>query len=918
MDEQESQADQAEARLVGREPETRLLERFFGAEEAHACLVLAGEPGIGKTTLWEAGLEIAAARGYRVLAARTSEAEAGLAFAALADLVDGVGADVLGSLPGPQLRALEVALRRADPAGGAPEPFAISAGFLGVLRTLADRGPLLVAIDDVGWLDASSAGSLFFAARRLSGRGVRFLLSRRPGRPSDLERALQPPGVQCLDVGALSLGALGRVLSRRLGLALPRRVLRQVVEASAGNPLLALELGRTLVEGGVPEIGAELPVPDLADDLFGARARGLPGPARRVLLALALSGGLTRSEACAVVDPLDLEDAVDSGLLVVERGRVRPFHPMLAAATRRHSSARERQELHRDLASAVSDPTLRARHLAMAVGPPDAETANTVSAAARVAVERGAVTDAEELAAHALRLTPLDDAGYAERLLALARCHLAAGDLPRATELLTTRLADLPPGRARAFAHLMLGEAAPLSGEEAQLELALAEAGEDPELRAAVLARKAVVLVVNRVERIDQAEEWAGLALSAARSAGADAELRALPALAWARVLRGRPIESLSRSVPSALAVTSLYESSIERPLGVRLAFRGELEQARPLFLRLLALADARGEVRSALVLRVQICEVELRCGDVRAAARQVDEVDGLIGLEEATTLRSRLRALKAAVAGEPAEAERWAASVLDSDRSSASPGWDRLEANRALGLAALFAHDTGRAAQLLGSVWEHAAREHIDDPGAFPVAADLVEALVGSGDVVAAAEVANRLQLLSEQQQHPWGLLSARRCRAMVDTVDRYVEDAATALVEVAAGYGRLGLEFDRARSLLFLGRLQRRFKRRSVARQSLEGAEAAFGPLGCTGWAGQARAEIAMVSGRRAAGEDELTPSEQRAAELAAAGLSNKEIAVRLFVSVYTVEAHLSHAYAKLGVRSRAQLVHRLRGSG
>jgi DNA-binding CsgD family transcriptional regulator len=900
--------------VVSREDELARLHQFFGPGATTACLTLSGEPGIGKTTLWEAGREVASDLGYLVLSARTSEAEAGLSFAALADLVDAAGSEVLASIPGPQRHALEIALRRAGPVGAAPEPFAISAGFLSLLRALVEQGPLLVALDDVQWLDHASAGALLFAARRLSSWRARFLLSRRTGRPSDLERALQPAGVDCIEVGALSLGAMSRLLSERLGLVLPRRVLRQVYDASQGNPLLALELGRSLAER-MPDVGAELPVPDLVDDVFGERLRGLSAPLRRVLLAVSLSAWLTTSELAKVVDPLTVEDAEASGLLLVERSRVRPSHPLLAAAARRHARAAERQELHLQLAAAVDDPGLRARHLAMATMAPDAVLAATLAAAAVVESERGAVQDAEEFAAHALRLTPPESPERAGRLLALGRFHVASGDLPRAAELLTACMGDLPPGRDRALALLILGAAADIPGERAYIAQALVEAGEDPELRAIILARQATLLAVDRVESIEEAEALAEQALTVARGAGAEVEYRVLPALAWARLLRGRPFDELNAvAVPQGSTVPNLYEGSIERPQGVRFAFRGQFDQARPIFARLMALSDQRGEVRSALVLHVQMCELELRAGDVRAAARLLDEVEQWTALEEFTLTRARLQAVRAAVAGEPSEARRLAAQVLATGELSTTSVWDRLEATRAIGLAALFEHDTGGAVSYLRQVWDHTCAQHIDDPGAFPVAADLVEALVTEGDIGTAAEVTKRARLLSEQQAHPWGLATSDRCQAMIQLADGYTDEAGAALGGAATIYGQLGASFDQSRSLLVLGRAQRRSKKRSGARQSLEEAVTLFDQAGCPGWAGQARAELGRVSGRRSVEEDELTPSERRVAELAGGGLSNKEIAARLFVSVYTVEAHLSHAYAKLGVRSRAQLANRL----
>ena len=202
-----------------------------------------------------------------------------------------------------------------------------------------------------------------------------------------------------------------------------------------------------------------------------------------------------------------------------------------------------------------------------------------------------------------------------------------------------------------------------------------------------------------------------------------------------------------------------------------------------------------------------------------------------------------------------------------------------------------------------------------MDDPGAFPVAGDLAEALAEAGQAGAAREVTGRLAGLAAAQQHPWGLATAARSAAVVTLAGGYDEAAAAGLAQAAAAYRALGLDFDAARALLVLGRAQRRAKKRAAARSSLEQARSGFDELGCPGWAQAAAGELDRVSGRRTAPGGGLTPGEQRVAELAAAGLSNKEIAAQLYLSVATVEPHLSRAYAKLGVRSRAQLARHLR---
>jgi len=636
-----------------------------------------------------------------------------------------------------------------------------------------------------------------------------------------------------------------------------------------------------------------------------------------VVMAVALSPELTSSELMAVVGPIALEEAVASGLVVVERSRVRPAHPMLAAAARKHSLPSERRRLHLDLAAATSDAGSRTLHLAMATMAPDQDLATAAAAAAQMARARGAAQDAEELAAHALRLTPADAIEHADRFLELARCHIAAGEVARAAELLAGRMEELPPGRARAHAHLLLVEAGNVTEEEAHIELALAEAGWDPEVRAQALVRKARGLVFRRLERIDEAEALANQALSVAE-AGAVVPL-VVPILAWARTLAGRPIDDLPSSRMAALAGAN-DNTSTERPLGVRLAFRGQLAEARATFGRLLTEADEGGWYRLGRTLQFQLCELELRSGNVREAAQLIEELEPWALFEEnpeAAVGHDRLRAVLGAVTGQPEEASRWATKVLGAEDLRDLVVWDRLEATRALGLVAVLERDATRAAEHFQSVWEHTVRQHIDDPGAFPVAADLVEALVESGNGPRAREVTERLSRLAREQRHPWGLVSAQRCRAVLEAGEDYTDEAGTALMDVADQYGQLDLGFDRARSLLWLGRVQRRARKRSDARRSLETAASFFAQMGCSGWADQAGSELARVSGRRAVGTDGLTPSEQRVVDLLARGLSNREIADQLFVSVYTVETHLSHAYAKLGVSSRGQLVHRLGGS-
>jgi DNA-binding CsgD family transcriptional regulator len=903
--------------IVGRDAELAALDGFLASDVGPRALVLSGGPGIGKSTLWEAGVGMARRRGLRVLVARASGIETTLSSAALVDLLDGVEREELAGLPSPQLHALEVALFRAEPTGAPPEEHAIAVGLLNALRALAGRDRLVVAIDDLQWLDRSSGEALAFAARRLHAEAIVFLLARRPGSSSPLERALEGRPLDRVEVGYLSVGASRRLLSERLGLSLPRNVLRRVFETTLGNPLFTVEIGRSLAARGAPSIGEEVPLPDTIEEILGLRVASLPDPVRRLLLAVALSADLRASQAQEISGQSALDEAVELGVLAVDEERLRPAHPLFATVAKSHARVGEQRELHRMLAGLAADEESRAAHLALAADRPDEELADAVSAAAASAAARGARQDAAVLAEHALRLS-LGDGGRVERLFALCTYLVEAGEQQRVTDLLSAELDALPAGPARARAYLLLADGVVHTNDEIRRHLgaALSESGGDQALRARVLTEMAINDAVIRVERIGEAEAAALEALAIGPVAGAALERAALYALGWARALRGKPLEEVCerfRSV-SGEAASSVTESP-ERVAGQRFVWRGELDQARALLTRLTALADERGEAYSYVLQRLHMCQLELRCGNWDAVVRLLDE--WAASFEQAMwSMYERCQALLAAGRGLPDEVERWAAKTL-AGAETAGNQWDRLEAQRAQGIAGLLAGAPERAAEALRAVWAHAAREGVDEPGVFPVAPDLVEVLVELGEADEALAVTARLRELSVEQEHPWGLATTTRCDALVRlSSDLYDEEAAGRLAEAADAYRALGLRFDRARSLLSLGRAQRRLRKWAAARDSLESAVAAFEELGSPGWTEQARSELSRVGGRRRQADGALTPAERRVVELAAAGLANKEIAQSLFVSVRTVEVHLKHAYAKLGIRSRTQLARRLSG--
>jgi DNA-binding CsgD family transcriptional regulator len=342
--------------------------------------------------------------------------------------------------------------------------------------------------------------------------------------------------------------------------------------------------------------------------------------------------------------------------------------------------------------------------------------------------------------------------------------------------------------------------------------------------------------------------------------------------------------------------------------------WRGQIDQARARLSELMAIADERGQAESYFVIRLHLCELELRAGRLDAVAAWLDEWSEEAGgpLAAGAGL-ARCRAMLAATRGEPEEiAEHVGEAVEWSERTG--DRWQWLEAHRAAGMAHLVSGDFVQAAHDLRLVWEHTTKEGVDDPGVFPVAPDLVEALIAVRAVDEARIVVAQLSRAANELDHPWARATEARCRALLRPG---ASESPTALERAAEAYRGLGLGFDRARTLLALGIALRSERRQDEGRLALDTAAEAFNELGASGWAERARAERAKLRGRSSVHE-QLTPAEKRVARLVATGHRNREVSAQLFISEKTVEAHLSRIYTKLGVRSRTELAHRFRQAG
>jgi predicted ATPase len=326
------------AKVIGRERELALAEGFLGsAGKQFGVLVLDGEPGIGKTTLWREVIRRAEERGSFILSCRPAQTEAKLSLSAVADLLEPVPENAFDVLPTPQRQALDVALLRATPEGAVTDRRTLAIALRSVLRQLASEAPVLVAIDDLQWLDAASAATLEFALRRLRAERIGFLASRRLPEASALnvDELAAPDVVRRAKIGPLSLAGLHHLLKERVELPPSRSLLVRIHSASDGNPLFALEIGRLLEEVGIPAVGEPLPVPSNVQELVKRRVARLPTPTREALLAAAaLDTPRERTVSLALGRSIgaDLEPAEVHGVTTLDGGAISFSHPLFAAA----------------------------------------------------------------------------------------------------------------------------------------------------------------------------------------------------------------------------------------------------------------------------------------------------------------------------------------------------------------------------------------------------------------------------------------------------------------------------------------------------------------------------------------------------------------------------------------------------------
>jgi DNA-binding CsgD family transcriptional regulator len=889
--------------VVGREAELSSVYGFLDrAGGERATLVLEGEPGIGKSTLWQACVEHGRSMNGRVLSVRPVEAEIGIPYVGLGDLFEGVLQDVLARLSAPRRRALEGALllvEVTDPV----DTRALGLAVRDVLQVLAEEGPVLVAVDDLQWLDTDSAAALSFALRRLERSPVLLLLARRAHAAEfpELERALPNEGLHRLSLGPLSVGALHSLLRVRVDRVFARQTLLRIHEQSGGNPFYALEIAGAL--GARIDPTQPLPVPQSLAELVGERLAGLPAPTRRALALAATVGTASESllDRAGFAHEV-LAPAVEAGVIELQGGGIRFTHPLLASAV---YDAR----LHGRLVEVVDDPLARSRHLALSCGSPNNDVARTLDEAAQLATERGAAALAAELNEHALRLTHTgEDEDRHRRALATARAHQAAGEWTRGQAIARELLVKTEPGPRRAEVLVLLAEfevdalAVPL------LKEALAEA----EPRSGLHLRIRIKLAHSR----RFATGWVA-AFADARAGIAVAEeldddpLRVL-ALSTAAFL-GRnvfPSEALvyaarAREIASRAGDTDSLKLSAWA-LGQVFLDCGEYEAARESLEADYELWQERDE-RFAAGQLWPLAWVELWAGNFERAAEHAahsHEVSIQYGVETHGDVLPG--AWTAAYQGRLDVARRLAErglALCEEQIRVAGPLFPGV-----LGLVAAWSGDVESGVAQFAEADRLAFSVGWRNPHKRPWTPDYVEALLELGRIEDAGRVLEVWEADATTLARPRVSAHVTRCRGLLAAAEGRVDDAASLLEQAIQEHEQLRDLFGRGRGLLALGAVRRRQRQKAAARNALEDARSSFTALGAATWAQRAQSELGRIGGR--VGDGRLTAAEHRVAGLVAQGRTNREAATALFLAERTIETHLSHVYAKLGVRSRSEL--------
>jgi DNA-binding CsgD family transcriptional regulator/uncharacterized protein (DUF1778 family) len=712
----------------------------------------------------------------------------------------------------------------------------------------------------------------------------------------------------------LTVAALYEVVRDQFGVSLSRATLLQLHEGTGGNPFYALEIARVLAASQAePRSGAPLPVPKDLRAIVRARLSGLSPHAAEVLLGASALAQPTVTLLERAFDDADsaLEEAISAGVVEIDDDAVRFSHPLLASVHYEGAPRRFREAIHRRLATTVLDREERARHLALALDRPNEKVAEELEAAARDADRRGAPAAAAELAELALARTDPRSPGRHVRTLLAADLQFMLGRTGQARALVDEALSETTG--CNESAELLLKAAfVATEGEsaEAAVELVhegLALATEDA-LRARLLSHLALF---GYIDGYDQAVAYGREAIQHAERSGDPAVLaECLAAHAWRSYVNTGVVLSdvLDRAaaIERSTGQVSVASGAVEARAQV-LSDAGYFSRARTLYEELLALARERNDVNMTYPLAELACIdcEEGRFDSAAKHAKQAAEIAAQGGrLAAEGTALFRLAGVEAARGNvdETIELCERSAHLLDVS------GLPLRGARLMRGRLELSLENYEQAWEYLD--WSHPRNgtEGMGRPRSQ--VPEAIEALVGLGRLDEAREALEPYEARARELDRTWAIAQAAKCRGLIAAAAGDLEVAEAVLIESVDLEERAGRPFERARSLLALGTVQRRLRRKQAARATLREAHETFERLGARIWAARAEAQLRRIGGRTVPAGQELSATEERIVELVKACHTNREIAELMSLSPKTVEWNLSKVYRKLGVRSRTEL--------
>jgi len=917
-------------RLAGRTHEVGLLHRFLDdLPLGPRALILEGEVGIGKTSLLDQLAATARERSWHVLAASPVASELPWEFAALADLFGRLPPDLVERLPPAQQRALGVVVFRDAAPAESVDPLTLATAVRGALEALAEESPVVVAIDDLPWLDAPSSRILEFVIRRAGAAPIGLVGTVRTTwgpHPAPLfTDDVTPVPVDRLTVGRLGAEAITQLLADHDPTIVPTSTrLREIRRWSDGNPLVALQLLQIAPEEFGPDSVPSLGVPDALRHLISERLRTLNPGTRDVLLVAALSNAPSMARTTlAARDRATargaVHDAVDGGIVSL-RGDVLSFaHPMIRAVVIDEATAAERRQAHLRSAEVSNSPEERARHLALGSEGADEAVASEIEHAAVLAAGRGAPDVAADLAALSVELTPADEGPSRRRRSGReADWRFLTADPPRACALLEAVVAESPPGPERAEYLRRLARYATHRGDPAtewvgRLASAFEEAGDDPGLQGAIALDLAVAL--SNAGEQGRAAEYGEIALTMAIVSGDGArECQIYAGMAYSTFLAGGGLvrELIDRALDGPDQPSGLSMELRPRYVVARLLFYvEEYDRARELYEAELTSAREEGITSGLALLLGNLADLEIWSGNWDRAGQLFDELIETGDESPVTTIVGGVLGLLQVCRGQAAEG-RSAIDTAILTASGANMPVLVLDHAYALGVACALG-DAASTHEQLAPLVALAGAAGVVEPSLLRFVPDEISALVRLGQLDAASELLAYFEHCAARSTGCWAMIAAARCQALLAIARGDVAEAAAAIERAIQFHRRVDQPFEEARTWLVAGEIHRRGRAKRKAVQSLVHAIELFDGLGSPPWAQRARDELDRVGlrvGRSSDGGSVLTPAEREVVELVISGLSNRQVAEQLFMGQRTVESHLTRVYRKLGVRSRTQL--------